>query len=99
MPIYFCSKIWYNIYVNEIKEITIMITYTKVTTRNVTALAKRTNGNLYFRDRDAVKYRGDKSFQVVDGFMLDELKYALKLGQVDMIWIAGPSLGTNVEVA
>jgi hypothetical protein len=89
---------WYNIDVNEIKEITIMITYTKVTTRNVTALAKRTNGNLYFRDRDAVKYRGDKSFQVVDGFMLDELKYALKLGQVDMIWIAGPSLGTNVEV-
>ena len=77
-----------------------MITnYTKVTTRNVTALAKRTSGNLYFRDRDAVKYRGDKSFQVVDGFMLDELKYALKLGQVDMIWIAGPSLGTNVEVA
>ncbi len=44
---------WYNINVNEIKEITIMITYTKVTTRNVTALAKRTNGNLYFRDRDA----------------------------------------------
>jgi hypothetical protein len=75
-----------------------MITYAKVTTRNVTALAKRTNGNLYFRDCDAVKYRGDKSFQVVDGFMLDELKYALKLGQVDMIWIAGPSLGTNVEV-
>ena len=76
-----------------------MITYTNVTTRNVTRLAKRTDGNLYFRDSDAVKYRGDKSFQVVDGFMLDELKYALKLGQVDMIWIAGPSLGTNVEVA
>lgn len=76
-----------------------MITYTKVTTRNVTALAKRANGNLYFRDRDAVKYRRDKSFQVVDGFMLDELKYALKLGQVDLIWIAGPSLGTNVEIA
>lgn len=75
-----------------------MLTYTKVTTRNVTALAKRINGNLYFRDRDAVRYRGDKSFQVVDDFMLDELKYALKLGQVDMIWIAGPSLGTNVEV-
>jgi hypothetical protein len=76
-----------------------MITYTNVTTRNVTKLSKRTDGNLYFRDRNAVKYRGDKSFQVVDGFMLDELKYALKLGQVDMIWIAGPSLGTNVEVA
>jgi hypothetical protein len=90
---------WYNINVNEIKEITIMITYTNVTTRNVTRLSKRTDGNLYFRDRNAVKYRGDKSFQVVDGFMLDELKYALKLGQVDMIWIAGPSLGTNVEVA
>ena len=75
-----------------------MITYTEVTTRNVTRLYKRPDGNLYFRDRDAVKYRGDKSFQVVDGFMLDELKYALKLGQVDMIWIAGPSLGTNVEV-
>jgi hypothetical protein len=89
----------YNINVNETKEITIMITYTNVTTRNVTRLSKRTDGNLYFRDRNAVKYRGDKSFQVVDGFMLDELKYALKLGQVDMIWIAGPSLGTNVEVA
>jgi hypothetical protein len=76
-----------------------MITYTNVTTRNVTRLAKREDGNLYFRDRDAVKYRGDKSYQVVDGFMLDELKYALKLGQVDMIWIEGPSLGTNVEVA
>jgi hypothetical protein len=92
----FCGII-YN--VNETKEITIMITYTNVTTRNVTRLSKRTDGNLYFRDRNAVKYRGDKSFQVVDGFMLDELKYALKLGQVDMIWIAGPSLGTNVEVA
>lgn len=76
-----------------------MITYTNVTTRNVTALAKRTNGNLYFRDRNAAKYRVEKSFRVVEGFMLDELKYALKLGQVDMIWIAGPSLGTNVEVA
>lgn len=74
-------------------------TYTTVTTRNVTTLAKRTNGNLYFRDRDAAKYRGDKSFQVVDGFTIDELKCALKLGQIDMIWIAGPSLGTNVEVA
>jgi len=76
-----------------------MITYTNVTTRNVTRLSKRTDGNLYFRDRKAAKYREDKSFQVVDGFMLDELKYALKLGQIDMIWIAGPSLGTNVEVA
>ena len=73
-------------------------TYVKVNTRNVTRLAKKENGNLYFRDRDAVKYRGDKSFQVVDGFMLDELKYALKLGQVEMVWIEGPCLGTDVEV-
>ena len=72
--------------------------YTKVTTRNVTRLYNKENGNLYFRDTDAVKYRGDKTFQVVEGFMNDELKYALKIGQVEMIWIEGPCLGTNVEV-
>ena len=73
-------------------------TYTKVNTRNVTRLYKKANGNLYFRDTDAAKYRGDRRFQVVEDFMLDELKYALKLGQVEMVWIEGPSLGTDVEV-
>ena len=73
-------------------------TYTKVSTRNVTRLYKKANGNLYFRDTDAVKYRGDKRFQVVQDFMIDELKYALKLGQVEMVWIEGPCLGTDVEV-
>ena len=72
--------------------------YVKVDTRNVTRLYNKENGNLYFRDTDAVKYRGDRSFQVVEGFMIDELKYALKLGQVEMVWIEGPCLGTDVEV-
>ena len=72
--------------------------YVKVTTRNVTRLYNRANGNLYFRDTDAVKYRGDKTFQVVEGFTNDELKYALKTGQVEMVWIEGPCLGTAVEV-
>lgn len=72
--------------------------YVKVDTRNVTRLYKKANGNLYFRDTDAVKYRGDRSFQVVEGFMLEELKYALKLGQVEMVWIEGPCLGTDVKV-
>ena len=72
--------------------------YVKVNTRNVTRLYKKVNGNLYFRDTDAVKYRGDKRFQVVQDFMIDELKYALKLGQVEMVWIEGPCLGTDVEV-
>jgi hypothetical protein len=67
--------------------------YTKVNTKNVTRLYNKTNGNLYFRDT-----RTGKNYQVVEDFMLDELKYALKLGQVEMIWIEGPSLGTDVEV-
>lgn len=73
-------------------------TYTKVNTRNVTRLYNKENGNLYFRDTDAVRYRGDKRFQVVNDFMLDELKYALKLGQVEMVWIEGPCLGVDVVV-
>lgn len=72
--------------------------YVKVDTRNVTRLYKKANGNLYFRDTDGVKYRNDRHYQVVEDFMIDELKYALKLGQVEMVWIEGPCLGTNVEV-
>lgn len=69
-------------------------TYTMVNTRNVTRLYNKINGNLYFRDASR-----HSNFQVVEGFMLDELKYALKLGQVEMVWIEGPCLGTDVEVA
>ena len=68
-------------------------TYTKVDTRNITRLYKKVNGNLYFRDADRLN-----NFQVVEDFMIDELKYALKLGQVEMVWIEGPCLGTDVEV-
>ena len=69
-------------------------TYTKVDTRNITRLYKKANGNLYFRDADR-----RSNFQVVEDFMIDELKYALKLGQVEMVWIEGPCLGTDVEVS
>lgn len=67
--------------------------YTKVNTKNVTRLYKKANGNLYFRD---ARYHGN--YQVVEDFMINELKYALKLGEVEMVWIEGPCLGTNVEV-
>lgn len=73
-------------------------TYTKVNTRNVTRLYKKANGNLYYRDTNSARYGGHKEFQVVEDFRLDELKYALKLGQVEMVWIEGPCLGTDVEV-
>ena len=61
-----------------------------------TALAKYyndPNGNIYFA------YKGEDTYQVVDGFLYYELNSKLCAGLIKLIYIEGPSLGINVELA
>ena len=70
-----------------------MITYTKATKKNLRFLYNSERGNLYFR-RPGKK----KVYEVCEGFSYDELYQAMCAGECELIWIEGPSLGTNVEV-
>ena len=66
--------------------------YKKIDRRNLKTHINLTVGNLYFRQ--VVKKKEPKPrYEVVNGFTYDELYDGLKTGQIEMIWIEGPSLG------
>jgi hypothetical protein len=50
------------------------------------------NGNLYYAGKK------ENTYQVVDGFQWYELYNALAASKIKLIYIEGPSLGTNVEI-
>lgn len=72
-----------------------MITYTKVNKKNLNFLYNSERGNLYFRRR---KYGDKGTYEVADCFSEEDLAQALSARTIDLIFIPGPSLGTNVEV-
>ena len=69
-----------------------IINYVKVNTRNLRLFYDRIDGNLYFRTLGAVAY------EVVDDWTFEDLYDGLCYEQIEMVWIEGPCLGTNVEV-
>lgn len=50
------------------------------------------NGNLYYAGKK------EDTYQIVEGFLWSELYNALVAGRIKLIYIEGPSLGTNVEI-
>ena len=72
-----------------------MIRYTKVNKKNLNFLYNSERGNLYFRRR---KYGDKGTYEVVDCFSCEDLAAALTARTIELIFIEGPSLGTNVEV-
>ena len=71
---------------------TTYINYVKVNVHNLRKLYDCHWGNLYFRSI------GKKHYDVVDDWEFEDLYDALCYEQIEMIWIDGPSLGTEVEV-
>ena len=66
--------------------------YTKVTKKNLRSFYDNEKGNLYFRRV------GTKSYEVVEDWLYEDLYDGLCYGQIELIYIEGPSLGINVEV-
>ena len=66
--------------------------YTKVTKKNLRSLYDNEKGNLYFRRV------GKKSYEVVEDWLYEDLYDGLCYEQIELIYIEGPSLGTDVEV-
>ena len=66
--------------------------YTKVNPANIKKLYENPNGNLYYAGKN------EDTYQVVDGFLWWELYTPLASGRIKLIYIEGPSLGTNVEL-
>jgi hypothetical protein len=67
--------------------------YVKVNPANIKKLYENPNGNLYYAGKK------EDTYQVVDGFLWWELYTPLASGRIKLIYIEGPSLGTNVELA
>lgn len=70
-----------------------MIDFVKVDIENLNYWYYNANGNLYFR-----KYGTDDAFEVVDDWDYQDLYDAICYEELELIWIRGMSLGTNVEV-
>ena len=68
------------------------MTHIKVNTKNLRTLFNRTDGNLYLRTLGAEMY------EVVDDWAFEDLYDGLCYEQIELIFIEGASLGTNVEV-
>jgi hypothetical protein len=66
--------------------------YVKVNPANIKKLYENPNGNLYYAGKK------EDTYQVVDGFLWWELYTPLASGRIKLIYIEGPSLGTNVEI-
>ena len=59
----------------------------------VTTYYNNPNGNLYFRAKGT-----NTNYQVCDSFDLVDIQAQVVYGEWEVIFIEGPSLGTNVEV-
>lgn len=71
----------------------------KIDRRNLKTHINLTVGNLYFRPAQRGRKANPKApYEVVEGFSYEELYNMLREDKVDMIWIEGPSLGTDVVV-
>ena len=75
-----------------------MIRYKKIDLRNLKTHINLTVGNLYFRPKAKKKKDPVLPYEVVEGFSYEELYAMIREGNTEMIWIEGPSLGTNVRV-
>ena len=71
----------------------------KIDRRNLKTHINLTVGNLYFRPAQRGRKANPKApYEVVEGFSYEELYDMLREDKVDMIWIEGHSLGTDVVV-
>lgn len=75
-----------------------MVYHKKIDLRNLKTHINLTVGNLYFRPKAKRKKDPILPYEVVEGFSYDELYAMIREGNTEMIWIEGPSLGTNVKV-
>lgn len=75
-----------------------MTVYKKIDLRNLKTHVNLTAGNLYFRPKAKKKKDPVLPYEVVEGFSYEELYLMLREGNTEMIWIEGPSLGTNVRI-
>ena len=69
--------------------------YTKVTIANLKELYYNPKGNLYFR----IPLLNKEKYEVCEGFDFSDLYKSLIYDECELIYIEGPSLGTNVEVS
>lgn len=72
--------------------------YKKIDRRNLKTHINLTVGNLYFRPKAKKKKDPVLPYEVAEGFSYEELYSMIREGSIEMIWIEGPSLGTNVRV-
>ena len=72
--------------------------YKKIDRRNLKTHVNLTVGNLYFRPKAKKKKDPVLPYEIVEGFSYEELYTMIREGNTEMIWIEGPSLGTNVRV-
>lgn len=72
--------------------------YKKIDLRNLKTHVNLTVGNLYFRPKAKRKKDPILPYAVAEGFSYEELYAMIRSGTTEMIWIEGPSLGTNVTV-
>ena len=75
-----------------------MICHKKIDLRNLKTHVNLPAGNLYFRPKAKRKKDPVLPYEVVEGFSYEELYSMIREGNIEMIWIEGPSLGTHVTV-
>ena len=63
------------------------MSYTNINKRNIKRFYSRFDGNLYFKPT-----MSSRTFQVVDGFSLEDLVDALRAGSIKLIWAKGPAM-------
>lgn len=68
------------------------INFVKLHQSNLREYFDRLDGNIYFKNTET------GLFEVADGFTFGELQYAYNSCMLKLVWIQGPSLGTEIKL-
>jgi hypothetical protein len=68
------------------------INFVKLHQSNLREYFDRLDGNIYFKNMET------GLFEVADGFTFGELQYAYNNCMLKLVWIQGPSLGTDIKL-
>lgn len=68
------------------------VSFVKIDDYNLKHYYNKIDGNIYFKNAET------GLFEVADGLTYEELCDAMNFCFIKLIWIAGPSLGTEVRV-
>lgn len=68
------------------------IKFVKLHGKNLREYYDRLDGNIYFKNAET------GMFEIADGFSFGELQYAYNYCMLKLIWVQGPSLGTEIKV-